>query len=137
MRAAVQQETEKFRSPVMRSAFARALAAARSPAAVESSEDTAAQVQRALRNYEDFHSLAPGTAVVEDVANSSAGVSGWAGVGFSRGNVGAIFCTDKAQGIENIVPSSRFTTPSIVEEMALSNVSRPTSSECGAVCLGI
>lgn len=35
-------------------------------------------VRRALRNYERFHGLAPGTARLPDLRRSSAGVAGWA-----------------------------------------------------------
>lgn len=41
-------------------------------------EDEAALAQKALRNFEDFHKIPPGTATIDQVGQSSAGVTGWA-----------------------------------------------------------
>ena len=46
---------------------------------LDSREDEAALAQKALRNFEDFYKIPPGTATLDQVGQSSAGVAGWAG----------------------------------------------------------
>jgi hypothetical protein len=52
--------------------------AARGAPYVDAREDEAALAQKALRNFEDFYKIPRGTATLDQVGQSSAGVAGWA-----------------------------------------------------------